>query len=201
VIQLPFQNRYGRNVLLAIAEGGSNNLIDNRSNRLVREWYPIAIGDPLDVMTCIIKGSADCEWGSLRFANQRATKPENYIRHWRSLVDQPLSSKDALEQGYSFSDQIEVTLCLSQLLKRDESALKQLDRSITALATLGMKAESRKSSFYEVYPHKDAHVWVWTFDLSNQHGWDLFHHNAPVINPNYLRGLSVYGPTKYRLMH
>ena len=89
VIQLPFSNRFGRTVLLAMAEGGDNNLIENGTNRIAREWYPIALGDPIDVMTRIIKGSSDCEWGTLRFANQRSTKPENYIRHWRKLVDHP----------------------------------------------------------------------------------------------------------------
>jgi len=36
VIQLPFQNRYGRNVYLAMAEGGDNNLIDNDTKRIAR---------------------------------------------------------------------------------------------------------------------------------------------------------------------
>ena len=201
VIQLPFINRYGRTVLLAIAEGGDNNLIENGSNRIVREWYPIALGDPLDVMTRIIKGSADCEWGTLRFANQRSTKPENYIRHWRKLVDQPLLLEDANQQGYSFSHHIEVSLCMSQLLKRSDDALKHLHRSVEALAKLEIIAEQRKSSFSEVYPYKDPDVWVWKFDISTQQSWDYFSEHAAMINPHCLRGLHVYGPAKSRTFH
>ncbi len=201
VIQLPFSNRYGRNVLLAIAEGGDNNLIENDSNRIVREWYPIALGDPLDVMTRIIKGSSDCEWGTIRFANQRSTKPENYIRHWRKLLDHPLAMDDALQQGYSFSNHIEVTLCMSQLLKRNDNALKHLTRSLEALAKQNHTSIQRKSSFGEVYPYKDPDVWVWKFDISTQQGWDGFSEHAPVINPYHLRGLRVYGPANGRSFH
>ena len=201
VIQLPFQNCYGRNVLLAMAEGGDNHLIKNGNSRIAKHWYPLALGDPLDVMTRIIKGSSDCEWGILRFANQRSTQAEEYIHHWRKLLNHPLSVDDAFQQGYSFSHHIEVTLCLSQFLQRSEPALKQMDQSIIALTKLGIIAQSRQATSDEVYPHNDPKVWIWRFDISNQQGWDAFYQNAAVINPHYLYGLHVYGPAKHRLIH
>lgn len=196
VIQLPFQNRYGRNVYLAMAEGGDNNLIDNDTNRIAREWYPIALGDALDVMTHIIKGSRDCEWGCLRFANQRSTKPENYIRHWRKLLDSALSFEKAQQQGYSFSNRIEVVVCHSQLWKRSDVHLQRLEKSLEALEPLGLSAIRRKAVFHEIYPHKDPDVWVWTFDITEQCGWNIFEQHAMNINPYPLRGLRVYGSSK-----
>ena len=196
VIQLPFQNRYGRNVYLAMAEGGDNNLIDDETHRIAREWYPIALGDALDVMTRIIKGSCDCEWGCLRFANQRSTKPENYIRHWRTLLDSALSVEQAQLQGYSYSHSIEVVLCHSQLWKRSDVHLQRLEKSLEALDKLGLSAIRRKATFSEVYPHKDPDVWVWKFDITEQCGWNIFEQHAMNINPYPLRGLRVYGPRK-----
>ena len=201
VIQLPFQNRYGRNVYLAMAEGGDNNMIDDDTNQIARKWYPIALGDALDVMTRIIKGSRDCEWGCLRFANQRSTKAENYIRHWRTLLDSALSVEQAQLQGYSYSHSIEVTLCHSQLWKRSELHLQRLEKSLEALEQLGLSAIRRKASFYEIYPHKDPDVWAWAFDISKPNGWNIFELHATNINPYPLRGLHIDGPAKHRLIH
>ncbi len=196
VIQLPFQNRYGRNVYLAMAEGGDNNLIDDATNRIVREWYPVALGDALDVMTRIIKGARDCEWGCLRFANQRVTKPENYIRHWRHLLDTALSVEQAQLQGYSYSPSIEVVLCHSQLWKRMDAHLQRLEKSLLALDKLGLSALRRKAMFHDVYPYKDPEVWAWMFDITEQTGWNIFEQHAMNINPYPLRGLRVNGPSK-----
>ena len=196
VIQLPFQNRYGRNVYLAMAEGGDNNLIDNDTNRIAREWYPIALGDALDVMTRIIKGSRDCEWGCLRFANQRVTKAENYIRHWRTLLNSALSVEQAQLQGYFYSHSIEVTLCQSQLWKRIDVHLQRLEKSLEDLDKLGVSSIRRNASFYEIYPHKDPDIWVWTFDIAETGGWNIFEQHAMNINPYPLRGLRVNGPNK-----
>jgi len=64
------------------------------------------------------------------------------------------------------------------------------------LDKLGVSSIRRNASFYEIYPHKDPDVWVWTFDIAKTCGWNIFEQHAMNINPYPLRGLRVNGPNK-----
>lgn len=66
-------------------EAGSNNTID-MDNKISRHWHLFACGTKYNCMHRIIAAARDVHSGCVRFRNG-ATLPENYIRHYRHLID------------------------------------------------------------------------------------------------------------------
>src|SRR6056297_3232936 len=85
--KLDRKSEYDRDIYLCCAMYGSNNLLDLEGN-IVKDWTIIGVGEKSDIIRHLLKTLAlSCEWGTLRFARSRHTKPENYIKNWREELN------------------------------------------------------------------------------------------------------------------
>ncbi len=185
VLKLPYTNQHQDPLYLAMAETGNSSLREYDSNKIVRGWHIVAIGQQWHVMEQICKNAVICEGRTLRFKNNRHTKPENYIKTWRGLFKNPLLDSDR----FYYAETVDVVSSMSYLLNHKSS--NYLIKVIEELRTLGIKAECKRSMFSD----DNESEYVWTFDISNQDGWVIFEKFAKIISPSPLQKLHVYGPT------
>lgn len=70
---------------LFFVEEGSNNIIDNTTGKISRDWELICIGKEYELMQVICKRAGYTEGNILRYSNG-ITTPENYIKKYRNLI-------------------------------------------------------------------------------------------------------------------
>jgi len=73
-------------ILILLAEGGDNNVIETRTGRRARDWYPVAVGVEWSVLAEVCRGAAACCGGCLKL-HGRHTTPEGYIKAWRKAIE------------------------------------------------------------------------------------------------------------------
>lgn len=81
--------------------GGDNNVIDPITGTFSRAWHlGKAYFSQCDLMKRVVVDSALCESLMLKM-NGRDTKPENYIKAWRTALQAPLDISDLVSQDAS----------------------------------------------------------------------------------------------------
>lgn len=83
-------NEYGNCFYAFVLRGDSNTfdvLPNGRNGRRSRDWQFYAAGPPYVVIQEVCLNAGYTEGGTLKIANNRWTKPENYIRLWRKAID------------------------------------------------------------------------------------------------------------------
>lgn len=102
----PFLGPCAEAIYMVLVEDGANNCFDEK-NRLARRWSCCMIGGHYLVMRAAIELSLYVERGLTQFYRdgRRGTKPENYIRHYRRLLDNPAPAdvSEAILSGISVS--------------------------------------------------------------------------------------------------
>ena len=69
--------------------GGDNNFTTRSASNhevRVRSWNLVAVGMRWEAMSTMVQFATSCEGGSMRFAGDRHTSPESYIRKARSTI-------------------------------------------------------------------------------------------------------------------
>ncbi|HQT89957.1 MAG TPA: hypothetical protein PK677_15690 [Acidiphilium sp.] len=93
--------------------GGDNNLFERRSGGRqirVRSWSLLGVGQDWEIMQKIVTFASACEGGCLRFAGDRQTLAESYIRKARSALGDAVEPAALYNEGLSCSLEIKVKM-------------------------------------------------------------------------------------------
>ncbi len=80
------RDRYGHPIFIAVAETGSNNVLEAYSDRISRDWDIVGFGSMTDLITGPIMTIASLTEGGMHRYQNGDTKPENYIANWRETL-------------------------------------------------------------------------------------------------------------------
>jgi hypothetical protein len=93
--------------------GGDNNLFERRTGGReirVRSWSLLGVGLDWQIMQKIVTFASACEGGCLRFAGDRQTLAESYIRKARSTLGDAVKPAALYNAGLSCSLEIKVNM-------------------------------------------------------------------------------------------
>ncbi|MGE4483014.1 hypothetical protein [Acidocella sp.] len=91
--------------------GGDNNLFECRSGGRqirVRSWSLLGVGMEWEIMQKIVTFASACEGGCLRFAGDRQTLAESYIRKARNTLSEAVEPAALYNAGLSCGFEIKV---------------------------------------------------------------------------------------------
>ncbi|MDE2344274.1 MAG: hypothetical protein KGL63_12955 [Betaproteobacteria bacterium] len=91
--------------------GGDNNLFECRNGgrqTRVRSWSLLGVGMEWEIMQKIVTFASACEGGCLRFAGDRQTLAESYIRKARNTLSGAVEPTALYDAGLSCSFEIKV---------------------------------------------------------------------------------------------
>lgn len=133
--------------------GGDNNLFGRhphtRREVRCRSWCTLAIGAGWEVMRDVVRFSASCEGGGMRFNGHSSTMPETYIRRWRDVTANAVPFESAGLLGLSMVAKIQCDPACEELkYSRDD---------IATLSDLHPPAEVNGKLEWTFYPLRSMH--------------------------------------------
>ena len=106
VIELPenLTVTFHQRNFVAVELGGYNNCYSTRTNKRTRSWSAMGIGEDYEIISKACLHAQSCEGGSNKL-HGRWTKPETYIRAWRTPLATPIPLCDAERERFSLTAQ------------------------------------------------------------------------------------------------